>query len=111
MRYLPDAVLGRLTGQLKNRDGIGQRDRILRRLVQSDQIGTKRDMGDLVAGIGRTANWQVNSSSSKAWPCRIATICSRPSPVSTPYLGIFRNTSVDTFCGFIRYLSFTLVFP
>ena len=47
MRRLPDAVLGRLTGQLKNLAGIGQRDGILRRLVQTTKIGAKRDMGIL----------------------------------------------------------------
>jgi len=66
MRHRPDAVLKRLTDQLKNRDGVGQRDRIFRRLGQTAQIGAKRGMGDLVAGIERTANSQVNSSSSEA---------------------------------------------
>ena len=97
MRHRPDAVLERVTDQLKNRAGIGQRDRILRRLVQTTQMGAKRDMGELVAGIGRAPNWQVNSSSSEAWPCRMATICSRPRPVSSPCLGVSRNMSVDTF--------------
>ena len=104
MRHRPDAVLERLTGQLKNHDGVGQRDRIFRRSGQTAQIGAKRGMGDLVAGIGRTANSQVNSSSSEAWPCRMATTCSRPRPASSPCLVVSRNTCVDKFCGFICLL-------